>query len=165
MKKLTTNQWLIGGGIIALIYVLYKKTKNPQGDVLADLQDDATEVIDKTKDVVADLKDDATKVIDKTKDVFKPVYSIPTGETRNPKKPYKRPIEKLTIDEVIEQVPQCEDLISKWKGTLLGKQWRTKADMEAERFAFLGYYCEKRYLATNRSDWEISNSLPILRQF
>jgi len=145
MKKLTTNQWLIGGGIIALIYILYKKTKNPQGDILADLQDDATEVIDNTKDV------------------FKPEYSIPTGETRNPKKPYKRPIEKLTIDEVIEQVPQCEDLISKWKGILVAKKWRTKADMEAERFAFLGYYCEKRYLVTNKSDWEISNSLPLLQ--
>jgi hypothetical protein len=28
MKKITTNQWLIGGGIVALLFVLYKKQQN-----------------------------------------------------------------------------------------------------------------------------------------
>jgi len=28
MKKITTNQWLIGAGVIALIYILYKKNKD-----------------------------------------------------------------------------------------------------------------------------------------
>ena len=31
MKKLTTNQMLIGGGVIALIYILYKKKKGQKG--------------------------------------------------------------------------------------------------------------------------------------
>jgi len=152
MKKLTTNQILIGGGVIALVWILYKKKKAKNGS-------------DMIKDALNGQIPDVS-VSDGDKGTNEPVISIPTGETKYPirKKPYKRPIEKLTIDEVIEQVPQCEDLISKWKGILVGKKWRTKADMEAERFAFLGYYCEKRYLATNRSDWEISNSLPILRQ-
>lgn len=28
MKKITTNQWLIGGGIVALLFVLYKKQQS-----------------------------------------------------------------------------------------------------------------------------------------
>ena len=28
MKKITTNQWLIGGGIVALLFILYKKQQN-----------------------------------------------------------------------------------------------------------------------------------------
>ena len=28
MKKITTNQWLIGGGIVALLFILYKKQQS-----------------------------------------------------------------------------------------------------------------------------------------
>ncbi len=28
MKKITTNQWLIGGGIVALLFILYKRQQN-----------------------------------------------------------------------------------------------------------------------------------------
>jgi hypothetical protein len=34
MKKITTNQWLIGAGVIALVYILYKKNKDAVVDVL-----------------------------------------------------------------------------------------------------------------------------------
>tara|TARA_R110000744_G_scaffold298255_1_gene407934 strand:+ start:1088 stop:1345 length:258 start_codon:yes stop_codon:yes gene_type:complete len=34
MKKITTNQWLIGGGIIALIYILYKSQQEKTEVVL-----------------------------------------------------------------------------------------------------------------------------------
>lgn len=37
MKKLTTNQMLIGGGVIALIYILYKRKKGQNGsDMIQD---------------------------------------------------------------------------------------------------------------------------------
>ena len=28
MKKITTNQWVIGGGIVALLFILYKKQQS-----------------------------------------------------------------------------------------------------------------------------------------
>ena len=37
MKKITTNQWLIGGGIVALLFILYKKQQNNKTtDVVGD---------------------------------------------------------------------------------------------------------------------------------
>jgi len=34
MKKITTNQWLIGAGVIALVYILYKKNKDAVVEVV-----------------------------------------------------------------------------------------------------------------------------------
>ena len=62
MKKLTTNQMLIGGGVIALIYILYKKRKGS----------------DMIKDALNGQIPDVS-VSDGDKTIFKPEYSIPTG--------------------------------------------------------------------------------------
>ena len=68
MKKLTTNQMLIGGGVIALIYILYKKKKGQNGSDM--IQDALNEQI---PDV---------SVSDGDKGTSEPVKSIPTGETK-----------------------------------------------------------------------------------
>ena len=68
MKKLTTSQMLIGGGVIALIYVLYKKKKAKNGSNM--IQDALNEQI---PDV---------SVSDGDKGTSEPVISIPTGETK-----------------------------------------------------------------------------------
>ena len=68
MKKLTTNQMLIGGGVIALIYILYKKKKAKNGSDM--IQDALNEQI---PDV---------SVSDGDKGTNEPVKSIPTGETK-----------------------------------------------------------------------------------
>jgi len=68
MKKLTTNQMLIGGGVIALIYILYKKKKGQNG---SDMIQDAMN---------GELPD--VSVSDGDKGTNEPVKSIPTGETK-----------------------------------------------------------------------------------
>ena len=68
MKKLTTNQMLIGGGVIALIYILYKKKEAKNGSEM--IQDALNEQI---PDV---------SVSDGDKGTNEPVKSIPTGETK-----------------------------------------------------------------------------------
>ena len=68
MKKLTTNQILIGGGVIALIYILYKKKEAKNGSEM--IQDALNEQI---PDV---------SVSDGDKGTSEPVKSIPTGETK-----------------------------------------------------------------------------------
>tara|TARA_R110000824_G_scaffold6362_5_gene29536 strand:- start:6269 stop:6640 length:372 start_codon:yes stop_codon:yes gene_type:complete len=65
MKKLTTNQMLIGGGVIALIYILYKKRKGS----------------DMIKDALNGQIPDVS-VSDGDKGTNEPVISIPTGETK-----------------------------------------------------------------------------------
>jgi hypothetical protein len=48
MKKLTTKQYLIGGGIIALIYILYKKQKSKNGsNIIKDAMSDSKKENDK----------------------------------------------------------------------------------------------------------------------
>ena len=38
MKKITTNQWLIGGGVVALLFILYKKQQSSKtADVIKDV--------------------------------------------------------------------------------------------------------------------------------
>ena len=51
MKKLTTNQMLIGGGVIALIYILYKKKKAKNGSEM--IKDALNEV--EAEDDIADV--------------------------------------------------------------------------------------------------------------
>ena len=51
MKKLTTNQMLIGGGVIALIYILYKKKKSKNGSEM--IKDALNEV--EAEDDIADV--------------------------------------------------------------------------------------------------------------
>lgn len=68
MKKLTTNQLLMAGGVIALVYILYKKKKAKNGS-------------DMIKDAMnGDLPD--VSVSDGDKGRSEPVMSIPTGETK-----------------------------------------------------------------------------------
>lgn len=40
MKKLSTSQWLLGAGIVALIYILYKKQqqKSQNEEVVEDIE-------------------------------------------------------------------------------------------------------------------------------
>ena len=73
MKKLTTNQMLIGGGVIALIYILYKKKKAKNGSEM--IKDALNEV--EAEDDIADVS-----VSDGDKGTSEPVISIPTGETK-----------------------------------------------------------------------------------
>ena len=48
MKKLTTKQYLIGGGIIALIYILYRKQKSKNGSkMIQDAMSDSKKENDK----------------------------------------------------------------------------------------------------------------------
>ncbi len=68
MKKLTTNQLLMAGGVIALIYILYKRKKGQNG---SDMIQDAMN---------GDLPD--VSVSDGDKGTSEPVKSIPTGETK-----------------------------------------------------------------------------------
>ena len=69
MKKLTTNQMLIGGGVIALIYILYRKRKGQNGSNM--IQDAMN----------GDLTEVSQSEGDKTP--FTPQISIPTGETKD----------------------------------------------------------------------------------
>ena len=68
MKKLTTNQLLMAGGVIALVWILYKKKKAKNG---SDMIQDAMN---------GDLPD--VSVSDGDKGTREPVKSIPTGETK-----------------------------------------------------------------------------------
>ena len=42
MKKITTNQWLIGGGIVALLFILYKKQQDKKNNIT--VKKDITEI-------------------------------------------------------------------------------------------------------------------------
>lgn len=68
MKKLTTNQLLMAGGVFALVWILYKKKKAKNG---SDMIQDAMN---------GDLPD--VSVSDGDKGTSEPVKSIPTGETK-----------------------------------------------------------------------------------
>ena len=68
MKKLTTNQLLMAGGVFALVWILYKKKKAKNGSDM--IQDALNEQI---PDV---------SVSDGDKGTREPVKSIPTGETK-----------------------------------------------------------------------------------
>jgi len=68
MKKLTTNQLLMAGGVFALVWILYKKKKAKNG---SDMIQDAMN---------GDLPD--VSVSDGDKGTNEPVISIPTGETK-----------------------------------------------------------------------------------
>ena len=63
-----TNQLLLGGGVVALIYILYKRKKAKNG---SDMIQDAMN---------GDLPD--VSVSDGDKGTSEPVKSIPTGETK-----------------------------------------------------------------------------------
>jgi|TARA_R110000744_G_scaffold361989_1_gene469955 hypothetical protein len=39
MKKFTTNQWLLLGGAIGIVYILYKKRKNKGSDLIEEALD------------------------------------------------------------------------------------------------------------------------------
>ena len=67
MKKLSTSQWLLGAGIVALIYILYKKQQqeSQKDEVVEDVEDVVVEDAD-TKDGET-KKDDGTKTDDGTK--------------------------------------------------------------------------------------------------
>ena len=68
MKKITTNQLLMAGGVFALVWILYKKKKAKNG---SDMIQDAMN---------GDLPD--VSVSDGDKGTSEPVKSIPTGETK-----------------------------------------------------------------------------------
>ena len=65
-----TNQLLLGGGVVALIYILYKRKKAKNG---SDMIQDAMN---------GDLPDVSVSDGDKGTSEFLPVKSIPTGETK-----------------------------------------------------------------------------------
>ena len=67
MKKLTTNQWLLLGGTIGVIYILYSKSKRKGSDMI--------------KDALNGQIPDVS-VSDGDKGTSEPVISIPTGETK-----------------------------------------------------------------------------------
>ncbi len=68
MKKLTTNQLLMAGGVIALVWILYKKKKAKNGS-------------DMIKDALnGDLPD--VSVSDGDKGTSEPVDDIPTGSIK-----------------------------------------------------------------------------------
>ena len=67
MKKLTTNQWLLLGGTIGVIYILYSKSKRKGSDMI--------------KDALNEQIPDVS-VSDGDKGTSEPVISIPTGETK-----------------------------------------------------------------------------------
>jgi len=66
MKKLTTNQWLLLGGTIGVIYILYSKSKRKGSDMI--------------KDALNEQIPDVS-VSDGDKGTSEP-FSIPTGETK-----------------------------------------------------------------------------------
>jgi hypothetical protein len=67
MKKLTTNQWLLLGGTIGVIYILYSKSKRKGSDMIQDALNEQ----------IPDVS-----VSDGDKGTSEPVISIPTGETK-----------------------------------------------------------------------------------
>jgi|TARA_B110000914_G_scaffold35791_1_gene28667 hypothetical protein len=133
MKKLTTNQWLLLGGTIGVIYILYSKSKRKGSDMI--------------KDALNGQIPDVS-VSDGDKTIFKPEYSIPTGETKYPIKPQKpnRPKKGGTVD-LITNSKDCNVLISQWKGIQAKTKWSSQGAMIKARNKFLGN-CIRPYPVT-----------------
>ena len=66
MKKLSTSQWLLGAGIVALIYILYKKQQqeSQKDEVVEDVEG---VVVEETDTNEGETKDGETKKDDGTK--------------------------------------------------------------------------------------------------
>tara|TARA_R110002049_G_scaffold29340_5_gene99736 strand:- start:320 stop:730 length:411 start_codon:yes stop_codon:yes gene_type:complete len=125
MKKLTTNQMLIGGGVIALIYILYKKKQGQNGSNMI-------------KDAMSgDLTEVSQSEGDKTP--FTPEISIPTGETKYPIKPKKpnRPQKGNTVDRFTHS-KECTPLLGQWKLIQAKTKWANEKAMIEARNKFLG---------------------------
>ena len=129
MKKLTTNQWLLLGGTIGVIYILYSKSKRKGSDMIKDALNEQIPDVS-VSDGNKGSGDKGTK---------KPEYSIPTGETKYPIKPQKpnRPKKGGTVD-LITNSKDCNVLISQWKGIQAKTRWSSQGAMIKARNKFLG---------------------------
>lgn len=60
MKKLSTNQWILGAGIVGLIYILYKRQQqaSQKDEVVEDIKDVEVEETDTNE---GETKDEGTK--------------------------------------------------------------------------------------------------------
>ena len=88
MKKLTTNQLLMAGGVIAFIYILYKKKKAKNGSEM--IKDALNEV--EAEDDIADVS-----VSDGDKGTSEP----PKGGMPMPSKPIKFQLPQMRVDNLM----------------------------------------------------------------
>lgn len=116
MKKLTTNQWLLLGGTVALIYLLYSKRPKKASEIKDELLNENGQ--------------NATKkpVVEKLPQVKKPILQTGTGGAKPmPTKPIQ-----------IKPDPRCANAYKRWMEYSKSRKFGSMDEMEKTKAKFLG---------------------------
>ena len=117
MKKFTTNQWLLLGGAIGIVYILYKKRKNKGSDL-----------IEEALDVVSNGGAGGGT---------RPMEGYETGGIKPmPSNPTTTVTQGTGI--VPDKMLRCRQLINDWNVIESKTTWENKDAMLKARASFLG---------------------------
>lgn len=117
MKKLTTNQWLLLGGAIGIVYILYKKRENKGSDL-----------IEEALDVVSNGGAGGGT---------RPMEGYETGGIKPmPSNPSTTVTQGTGI--IPDKMLRCRQLINDWNVIESKTTWKNKDAMLKARASFLG---------------------------
>ena len=117
MKKFTTNQWLLLGGVIGIVYILYKKRENKGSDL-----------IEEALDVVSNGGAGGGT---------RPMEGYETGGIKPmPSNPSTTVTQGTGI--IPDKMLRCRQLINDWNVIESKTTWKNKDAMLKARASFLG---------------------------
>ena len=128
MKKFTTNQWLLLGGAIGIVYILYKKRKNKGSDL-----------IEEALDVVSNGgAGGGTRPMEGYETGgIKPMPGYETGGVKPmPSNPSTTVTQGTGI--IPDKMLRCRQLINDWNVIESKTTWENKDAMLKARASFLG---------------------------